>query len=107
VNKLNSRRLWNVLVTGGGAQQSSESRDSSLREIALPQKKAARSRGSCGGVTLTVEVERRHSSSAADDADNDDDDDNLYEGSISDSASDGDTAAGCSEVCFLHLLLTL
>jgi len=91
----------------GSSVQSAESRDSSSREICLPQKKAAvpKNQGvgvSGGGALTVVEVDRRRSSSAADDDENDDDDDvdnDADDASSTDSNSDIDTGTCCSEVC--------
>jgi len=95
-------------MTGSGHQSAAESRDSrdsDPHEICLPQKKAVpKCRVAGGHSTLTVEVERRRSSGTADDDDDDDADNDVDDVSSSDSTSDIDTAACCSEVRFLRLI---
>jgi len=95
--------------TGSSSQQSSES---DARDVTLPQKKSvAKLRSSssgCGVVTVVKVEQRRRNSSAGDHDDNDDDEDDDDGGDDddtchSDSTSDFDTAAGCSEVRLLHL----
>jgi len=94
--------------TGSSSQQSSES---DARDVTLPQKKSvAKLRSSssgCGVVTVVKVEQRRRNSSAGDHDDNDDEDDDDGgdddDTCHSDSTSDFDTAAGCSEVRLLHL----
>jgi len=93
------------VLFAGSSQHLAESRESDPREICLPQKKVvSKSRIPSDNGTLTVEVERRQSSGTADDDDNEDDDadNDVDDVSSSDSISDVDTAACCSEVCLLY-----
>ena len=85
---------------GSSSQHSSESRESDLRDVTLPQKKAVakvQSVSGCGIVTVVqVEQRRRSSSSAGDHDDIDDEIDDVDD--VSDSTSDVDTTATCSQV---------